>query len=479
MVNFSVNFFGDFFITDFGGLLNGFRLPGAGNSIYPTALPGQGILPGAVNSFGSPGGLFGGGGPAGGPFGPAGGGGGNFLGGAFGGGGGPGFGGGFFGRSQVGGSSLANYNPNLVSDCPTNEHNRTGICVSNPLECRNRGGRIVGQCFANPILGSSASGSSNNIGDNDPLAGRRIPVGLCCVYQITCGGTILQNGTYFRSPNSPATYNDARACTASIPRLPPFICQVRLDFVNFNLKPPTGGECDVDKLIIDGQSQNNVIPPLCGLNNGQHLYIDVTGTNNPITITILTGVGSLYNRNFDIRVTMIHCASPFRAPPNCLQYYYDLHGEFKSFNFDYYQQSNARYLKDLDYAICFRKIPGFCSITYSMPKYGVPVDQDVQAVTARPGGRYFNIVNQVQGGIGTGGAGPVKCPDDFLILGLQRFCGSVLNDDFERASSPTVSEEITDSGSGPLIARFRTNSDQMVGLGFLLQYRLNHCFFGG
>lgn len=78
-----------------------------------------------------------------------------------------------------------------------------------------------------------------------------------------------------------------------------------------------------------------------------------------------------------------------------------------------------------------------------------------------------------------GGSGPVKCPDDYLVLGTARFCGSVLNDDVERGSSPTVSEEITDNGSGPLIARFKTNGDEMVGLGFLLQYRLNHCFFGG
>ena len=33
--------------------------------------------------------------------------------------------------------------------------------------------------------------------------------------------------------------------------------------------------------------------------------------------------------------------------------------------------------------------------------------------------------------------------------------------------------------AGPLIARFHTNADEMVGYGFLLQYRLNHCFFGG
>lgn len=128
---------------DFGGIFNGFRLPGAGGAgIYPTSAGPVGGPPGISNGiFGPSAGIAGAGG------------GGSFFG-AGNVGGGP-FGGNFFSRSQVGGSSLSNYNPNLVSDCPTTEYNRTGICVSNPAECRNRGGRIVGQCFANPILGES------------------------------------------------------------------------------------------------------------------------------------------------------------------------------------------------------------------------------------------------------------------------------------------------------------------------------------
>jgi hypothetical protein len=156
----------------------------------------------------------------------------------------------------------------------------------------------------------------------------------------------------------------------------------------------------------------------------------------------------LYNRQFDIRITFIHCQSPYRAPSNCLQYYFDLNGEFKSFNFDYYSQANARYLRNLDYAICFRKLPGFCSITFSMPKYGAPIDQDVTQASNRPIGKYFNIVNTVAAGIGNGGSGPVKCPDDYLVIGTTRFCGMVLNDDVDRGSSPSSSDEITDSGSG-------------------------------
>lgn len=124
---------------DFGGFFNGFRLPGPGGpGVYPPNSGAGGVAPGITSN-----GIFG---ASSGPGVPPG------AGGSFFGSGGP-FGANFFSRSQVGGSSLSNYNPNLVSDCPTTEYNRTGICVSNPAECRNRGGRIVGQCFANPILG--------------------------------------------------------------------------------------------------------------------------------------------------------------------------------------------------------------------------------------------------------------------------------------------------------------------------------------
>ncbi|KAI1285797.1 hypothetical protein HDE_11638 [Halotydeus destructor] len=410
------------------------------------------------------------------------------LGGGFGGFGGSQQTGSAFSTPLIGGgvnNGLFGYNqqfqPNRISDCPTTEFNRTGICVTSAYECRGRGGRVVGQCYATPLTGSSGFSGSGDSSNND-YYNRRIPAGFCCVYQVTCGGTILQNGTYFRSPNAPATYNDARACSATIPKLGPSICQIRLDFVTFSLKPPTAGVCDVDKLIIDGQSQNNHAPALCGFNAGQHMYVDVDRGHNPITLTALTGTGSVFNRHFDIRVTYIHCLSPYRAPPNCLQYYYDLNGEFRSFNFDYYSQNSAKYLRSLDYAICFRKLPGFCSITYSMPKFGVASSEEGGQQQPRPqqtSGKYFNVVNNVAAGIGNGGAGPAKCPDDYLVLSTHRLCGMVLNDDIERGSSPTTGMDITDSGSGPIIARFVTNDDDMVGFGFFLQYRLNHCFFGG
>jgi hypothetical protein len=77
------------------------------------------------------------------------------------------------------------------------------------------------------------------------------------------------------------------------------------------------------------------------------------------------------------------------------------------------------------------------------------------------------------------GAGSVKCPNDFLVLGTLRFCGTLLSSDDDKNNVPNMDEEITDSGSGPLRARFVSNEDEKVGFGFHLFYRMNHCFFGG
>ena len=114
----------------------------------------------------------------------------------------------------------------------------------------------------------------------------------------------------------------------------------------------------------------------------------------------------------------------------------------------------------------------YCSITYSMPGFGQTQDgtnPNPQIL------RFFEIKNNGD----LTGSGPNKCPDDYLILNSQRFCGTALVDDYSTSSATSNSVPITDNGSGPLIARFVTNPDDMVAKGFILRYQLNHCFFSG
>jgi hypothetical protein len=75
-------------------------------------------------------------------------------------GGNPGFGGigGGFG-SGFGSDSFNAYNPiPHISDCPTNDGNRTGICVRSTAECTSRGGRPLGACYATPQSGTNIQG---------------------------------------------------------------------------------------------------------------------------------------------------------------------------------------------------------------------------------------------------------------------------------------------------------------------------------
>ena len=55
------------------------------------------------------------------------------------------------------------------------------------------------------------------------------------------------------------------------------ICQVRLDFLDFDLQPPVLGNCHYDKMWV---TANGKYPLLCGRNTGQHMYLDVAGKSH-------------------------------------------------------------------------------------------------------------------------------------------------------------------------------------------------------
>ena len=130
--------------------------------------------------------------------------------------------------------------------------------------------------------------------------------------QVSCGETIRYNGTYFRNPGAPAPFSDSRACSVTVARPQPNICQIRLDFLKFDLDRPRTGVCENDRFVVSGQASNSITPPICGYNTGQHMYLDLDQSNyGPVTLNIIT-IGSR-PRLFDIRVTYIHCASPHRG----------------------------------------------------------------------------------------------------------------------------------------------------------------------
>jgi hypothetical protein len=105
----------------------------------------------------------------------------------------------------------------------------------------------------------------------------------------------------------------------------------------------------------------------------------------------------------------------------------------------------------LDYTICFRKEPGFCTLTYSVPTLFTNINdpnqsQDPQTTT--PPGRYFNVIPDGSSNNPVGndqaGAGPYDCPFDYLLLAGTRLCGSRLNAQlYPPMPHPSTNAEVT------------------------------------
>lgn len=138
------------------------------------------------------------------------------------------------------------------------------------------------------------------------------------------------------------------------------------------------------------------------------------------------------------------------APTNCLQYQNSLIGQIKSFNFEEFQVgAGTGYLSGLDYTICFKKPPGYCSVTYSIPRqlfadFGQSIiHQTNQAQTnyqVNPG-QYFNIIGMV--GNDQAGAGHLECAQDYLQLANIPLCGSRLNSQISPPTpNPTTNAEV-------------------------------------
>merc|ERR1712172_282129 len=137
------------------------------------------------------------------------------------------------------------------------------------------------------------------------------------------------------------------------------VCQLRLDLLDFELGPPTAGDCNDDQFIVRA---NDPLPTLCGDNTGQHMYVDVRGrseTNlNILSMPIFPKPVGVHNetdssrtiihwlnevdpdRKWKMLVTQLPCdcsvssLSVPKAPTGCLQFYTGIKGEVKSFNYE-------------------------------------------------------------------------------------------------------------------------------------------------
>ncbi|XP_072380352.1 uncharacterized protein [Diabrotica undecimpunctata] len=352
-----------------------------------------------------------------------------------------------------------------------------GLCYT-AAECSNLGGTAVGNC---------ASG-----------------YGVCCIFKGTCGGSASQNCSYFESPNYPDYYpaggmvivpttmappattinpsptpdpriywnffnnelarqstDNTLSCIFSVYKVSNSVTKMKIDFLDLELAGPTNGTCTVESLVITGQSSNFVVPPICGYNTGQSIYVDVSQATGPLKLMVLSTM--VFRKRFRIRICQY---SDICLPDNCLQIYDGVTGVISSFNYDQssmFNRSVPGYFNNLNYAICIQKQPGYCSITYTNVMNGVEFP--------------FNLVNFANGvttvPVGTAGVGILDCPNDYIVIDGTSLCGYKFNDGSVN-SNLSVNAPVTDTSSGPIVIQVRTNA-ATVGYGFRLFYTQNRC----
>jgi len=217
-------------------------------------------------------------------------------------------------------------------DCVSPE-GRVGRCTTN-AECSHTEGIARGRCS-----------EGNNV---------------CCITQKSCGDTITRNNSYYVNPDYPSQFNGSGNCIVTVNRIQQNICQLRLDFLDFDLAPPVGGYCNHDQLIVVGV---HGVPVTCGINNGQHMYIDFPQGVNSVPLSIVT-TGDQHVRQWEIKVSQIECNSPSIAPSGCFLYYTGASGSFRSFNYDANEEHKG-YQMGMNYGICIRRESGFCGIKYT------------------------------------------------------------------------------------------------------------------
>lgn len=210
--------------------------------------------------------------------------------------------------------------------------------------------------------------------------------GVCCIFSINCGATSNQNLTMFMSNNV-----EAGACSAQICKVNSDIVQLRLDFTSFVLSNPaativttfahlagtpvplagTGqtisGQCVTDSFTVSSPGSVGS-PEICGVNTGDHMYIDASDSCNSLTFQIGTVT---FTRQWNIKVTQYAMDFPNKAPKGCLQYHFVGDGNddgdldptvIRSFNWN---GGAGRHLANQDYNICVRRESTNSRICYS------------------------------------------------------------------------------------------------------------------
>lgn len=84
--------------------------------------------------------------------------------------------------------------------------------------------------------------------------------------------------TNFVNPQYPLTSrleDTGQVCSFMLEIADSSVCQVRVDFVDTELLPPDEGDCNQQYLTVNGHIWPLGLQKFCGVNDGQHFYIEI------------------------------------------------------------------------------------------------------------------------------------------------------------------------------------------------------------
>jgi hypothetical protein len=207
--------------------------------------------------------------------------------------------------------------------------------------------------------------------------------GVCCTFDLNCGGQSTENNTYFSTSGS----ESSGSCSLSV--CPgDNICQLRLDFNSFVISGPytsttttdqytkvlygmpdntgveamlTNSQCTTDSFSVTSPSGSSP-PVICGTNTGEHMYVDATSSFCN-TLSFGLGTTATTTRSWEIRISQFECDYNNLAPQGCTQYFFGADdGKIQSFN---YNSGSGYNLANQKQNICFRREASKSKVCFS------------------------------------------------------------------------------------------------------------------
>jgi len=216
--------------------------------------------------------------------------------------------------------------------------------------------------------------------------------------------------------------------------------------------PPFNSAAATDKFAVVS-STNQVISPICGLNTGQHIYVEMgPGTTDTAQLGFtFDSTQTTSTRSYEIKVSQIQCSNANRPPPGCLQYWTTTVGRITTFNFFQTAAASQQHLGSQDVTACVRRNQGYCCVQYTVCEGVIGA---------------FSLDSQVVGAasIVTQGLQDTFCTADYVSIPsssttctannnnlFTKYCGNNLG-----AGSTNVNQPICDC-SAPFRVNFRTD----------------------